>query len=97
MDPDAVSLVELNNSRSSAVNQAAQLVVQKLRAAVARVRYVQFVASFLIFLIVLVIVIGSALGEYTSGANPNAYFALTFSIRVLEILYAFGVAVFLAS
>jgi predicted CxxxxCH...CXXCH cytochrome family protein len=66
MDPDAVSLVELNNSRSAAVNQAAQLVVQKvrfsfslettaslscsapichssfqLRAAVARVRYVQ--------------------------------------------------------
>jgi hypothetical protein len=31
MDPDAVCLVELNNSRSAAVNQAAQLVIQKVR------------------------------------------------------------------
>lgn len=84
------------NSVSVNVAQTAQVVIEKLQKAVARVRYVQFIAALMVIGIVVILVVGTALGYYSSGADPKFYFAFIQIIRVCEILYSLGFAIFLA-
>lgn len=95
-----VSIAVFSGGESSpnlpAMNQAAQHAIAKLRTALARVRYVQFIAMMTVILTVIFLAVGTALGYYSSGADPAKYYTFLAVLRYIEIMYGLGTAVFLA-